>query len=167
VKHFKKTHLTEKHKLTDSITNSMKTLLEGEVKFIENHNNWSIEILVKWNKKRITVTIKSQKSDLKSDFVSCSLTDANFLSFLTRTDAFNFSGEKSEFSELIMESVATKHLMDCKNASLKLDGKNLIFNGGIRKNDESSLSNIFILNEMLMEEIDKLNEKTFHNTMYN
>lgn len=137
----------------------MKTFLKGEVKFIENRNNWSIEVLVKWTRKRVNITIKSRKSDLKTEFVSCALTEAHFLTFLTRSDTFNFSGEKSEFSELILESAAAQSLMDSKNASIKLDRTFLIFNGGIRMNDESSLSNVFTLNEMLMEEIDELNEE--------
>ena len=137
----------------------MKTLLKGEVKFIENHNNWFVEVLVKWNRKRIQITLKSRKSDLESEFVSCALTEASFLTFISRSDTFNFPGEKSEFSELILESAAAQSLMDSRNASIKLDGKYLIFNGGIRKKDESSLSNVFTLNEMLMEEIDELNSE--------
>jgi len=136
----------------------MKTLLNGEVKFTENHNNWVVEVLVKWNKKSIITTIKSRKSDLKTDFVSCALTQAKFWTYLTRSDTFNFSGRKSEFSELILESAATQYLMDSKNGSIKLEGKYLIFNGGIRKKDETSLSNIFKLIEMLMAEIDELNK---------
>ncbi|WP_034042317.1 hypothetical protein [Wocania ichthyoenteri] len=51
--------------------------------------------------------------------------------------------------------------MDSRNACIKLEGKHLIFEGGIRKSDTRSLSNIFILNEMLMKEMDELNNKTF------
>jgi len=136
----------------------MKTLLKGEVKFVENHNNWVVDVLVKWNKKSITTTIKSRKSDLRSDFISCALTQAQFWTFLTRSDTFNFSGRKCEFSELILESAATQYLMDSNNGSIKLEGKYLIFNGGIRKKDKTSLSNIFKLIEMLMAEIDELNK---------
>ncbi len=151
--------MIEKHKFTESITNSMKIFLKGEVVFVENRNNWSIEVLVKWTRKRINITIKSRKFDLKTEFVSCALTKAHFLTFLTRSDTFSFSGEKSEFSELILESAVAQSLMNSKNASIKLNRKYLIFNGGIRKNDESSLSNVFTLNEMLMEEIDELNNE--------
>jgi len=146
--------LKEKHKLTKPIVDSMKTLIKGEVKFVNNFENWVINAIVKWNKKRIQITLKSRKTDLKTEFVSCALSDANFLSFITRTDSYNFSGEKSKYSDLILESAAAQSLMDSKNASIKLYGKYLIFIGGIRKNDESSLSNVFILNEMLMKEID-------------
>ncbi len=134
----------------------MKTLLKGEVKFVENYNNWSVQVFVKWNRKRIQINLKSRKSDLKTDFISCALTEAKFLSLISRSDTFNFSGEKSKFSELILESAAAQSLMDSRNASIKLDEKYLIFNGGIRKKDESSLSNVFTLNEMLMEEINEL-----------
>ena len=50
--------------------------------------------------------------------------------------------------------------MGSRNASIKLNGKYLIFNGGIRKNDDSSLSNVVILIEVLMKEIDELNDET-------
>jgi hypothetical protein len=49
--------------------------------------------------------------------------------------------------------------MKSKNATLKLKEKYLIFSGGTKKKDVTSLSNIFILNEMLMGEIDRLNKK--------
>ena len=137
----------------------MKTLLKGEVKFTENHNNWSIEVFAKWNKKRIQIILKSRNKDLKTEFVSCALSDSNFFSFVTRSDSFNFSGKKSKYSELILESAAAQSLMKSRNASLKLEEKYLIFNGGIRKNDASSLSNVFTLNEMLIEEIDTLSNE--------
>ncbi|WP_282135103.1 hypothetical protein [Seonamhaeicola maritimus] len=138
----------------------MKTLLKGEIKFIERVNNWSIEVLVKWNKRRTTVVIKSRKSDLKPDFVSCSLSKAQFISFISRSDTFNFSGEKSEFSELILASPYAISLMNSKNPSIELRKNQLIFKGSIKKKDLTSLSNIFRLNELLMEEIDELHNKS-------
>lgn len=155
--------MKERHKFAESIINSMKSILKGEVKFIEDYNNWSVEVFVKWNKRKIEITLKSRKSDLKTEFVSCALARAQFLSFIFRSDALNFSGEKSKYSELILESAAAQSLMNSRNASITLDGKHLIFNGGIRKNDYSSLSNVFKLNEMLIKEIDILNnEKTLN-----
>jgi len=137
----------------------MKTLLKGEVSFVENHINWSIDVFVKWNKKRIQIILKSRKKDLKTEFVTCALSDSNFFSFATRSHSYNFTGKKSKYSELILESAAAQSLMKSRNASIKLEEKYLIFNGKIRKNDISSLSNIFTLNEILMEEIDTLNNE--------
>lgn len=148
--------MTEKHRFTDSILKSMKTLLKGEVKFVERQTNWSSDITVRWNKRFVKVLLKSRKTDLRKPFVSCTLKQAHFLSFLFRSDAFNFYGNKSNFSELILQSAAAQNLMDCKNALIKLNGECLIFEGGVRKKDIASLSNVFILNEMLMEEIDEL-----------
>lgn len=156
---FKNENLTETHKFTASIIKSMTTLLKGEVKFVENHNKWLVEVVVKWNKKRITTIINSRKLDLQSDFVFCALTQSPFISFITRSYAFNFNGVKSECSELLLESSATQCLMESKKGGLKLDGKYLIFSGGIKKEDETSLSNIFKLIEMLMLEIDGLYDK--------
>lgn len=136
----------------------MKTFLKGEIRFVESFNNWSIDVFTRWKKRKIQITLKCRKLDLQTEFVSCSLKDANFLSLITRADTFSFSGGKSEFSELIMESSAAQSLMGCRNSSIKLNGKHLIFNGGLRKNDESSLSNVFILIEILTKEIDDLNE---------
>ena len=73
-----------------------------------------------------------------------------------RSDTFNFSGTKSDYSELLLECAETQSLMNCKSASLKLDGKYLIFQGSVRKEDQKSLSNIFELVELLMVKIDKL-----------
>nr|WP_321237192.1 hypothetical protein [uncultured Psychroserpens sp.] len=136
----------------------MKTLLKGEISFIEDYNNWSVEVFIKWNKRRIQITIKSRNSELKSEFLSCALTKASLLTYISRSDSFNFSGKKSKYSELILESAAAQSLMNSRNASIKLNGKYLIFNGGIKKNDVSSLSNIFKLNEILIQEIDELNK---------
>ena len=89
-----------------------------------------------------------------TDFSICSLTKAKFFTFLSRSDSYNFSGKKSEYSELLLESVETQYLMDSKNPIIKLEGKSLIFEGGIRKKDISSLSNVFKLFEILMDEIE-------------
>lgn len=137
----------------------MKTLLKGEVSFTESYKKWIVNSTVKWNKKRIQIVLKSRKTNLKSDFDSCNLSDANFLSFISRSDSYNFSGKRSKYSELIFESAAAQSLMNSRNASIKLKGKSIIFKGQIPKKDETSLSNIFILNEMLMEDIETLNDK--------
>ena len=142
----------------------MKTLLKGKVNFVETYNNWSLEIQVEWNKRMTTTVIKSRKLDLNTDFVSCKLSQSHILTLLSyitlsRTDSFSFYGTKSEYSDLILKSPATLPLMESKNASIKLDRKYLIFTGGTRKKDINSLSNIFVLNEMLMTEIDELNKK--------
>lgn len=139
----------------------MRTLLKGEVNFVENHNNWFINISVKWNKRTITINLNSRKTDLETDFLYCTLTKAQFFTFLSRSETYNFSGKKSEYSELLLESVETQCLMDSKNPTIKLEGKSLIFKGGIRKKDHSSLSNVFKLFEMLMAKIDyQYNENT-------
>jgi hypothetical protein len=142
----------------------MKTLLKGKVSFVENHNNWSLEIEVRWNKRMTYTTIKSRKNNLISDFISCELSHFPLFTLLSyvwlfRSDSFSFYGKKSEYSDLILKSPATIPLMKSKNATLKLKEKYLIFSGGTKKKDVTSLSNIFILNEMLMGEIDRLNKK--------
>ena len=148
--------MTQPHRFIPSIKNSIKTHLKGSVQFVERIDNWVMEIELKWTRRWFTTVIKSRKLDLKSDFASCALTESPFLSLISRSDTFNFSGTKSDYSELLLECVETQCLMDSKNASLKLDGKYLIFRGSVRKKDQKSLSNIFELVEMLMIEIDEL-----------
>ncbi|MCL5129747.1 MULTISPECIES: hypothetical protein [unclassified Algibacter] len=135
----------------------MNTLLKGEVKFVEQNNFWTIKVEAQWGRKWLLTTIKSQKSDLKPNFNSCSLTQASFLSFLTRSDSFNFYGEKSKYSKLLLESPETGKLMASKNSSIALNGSTLIFTGSVRKKDATSLSNIFILIQRLQAKIDQLN----------
>jgi len=134
----------------------MKTLLKGEVSFAENYHNWALNVSVKWNRRITTINLNSRKTDLETEFLNCSLTKAQFFTFLSRSETYNFSGKKSDFSELLLECVETQCLMDSKNPIIKLDGNSLIFKGGIRKKDFSSLSNVFNLFEVLMDEIDYL-----------
>lgn len=139
----------------------MAILLKGETTLIKKHNNWSIKIEVKWNKRITKTTIKSKKLNLKSDFKSCKLHKSHFLTLLSyslsnRSESYSFSGYKSEYSNIILESFATIPLMQAKAATIKLEGKNLIISGGTRKKDIASLSNIFKLNEILLNEIDQL-----------
>jgi len=148
------------HKFSLPIINSMKTLIRGNIHFTEKVENWSLEVDAVWNKRINTITIKARKSDLATDFPPCKLYKSNFLTtlsyvFLTRSESYNFSGEKSEFSEILLESAATIPLMETKNPTIKLEGKCLIFSGGVRKKDSKSLSNVFILVEMLLNEIEK------------
>ena len=138
----------------------MKTLHKGKISFVDKGDNWSVNVEVEWNKKITKTTIKSRKVDLKSDFASCKLSKSNFLTNLSyifshRSEAYSFSGTKSEYSEAILMSKATIPLMESKNPVSGLEGKYLIFSGGTRKKDISSLSNIFILNEVLMKDLDK------------
>lgn len=139
----------------------MKVQLKGDIKFVDSNNNWSQEIEVEWNKRITKITIKSRKLDLDYDFECCKLTLSHFitlLSYITRTraDAYHFYGTESKYSNVILESSATLPLMQSKNPTIQLKGKQMIFTGGVRKKDISSLSNVFTLNEMLMREIDNL-----------
>lgn len=136
----------------------MKPLLKGEVCFSENYNNWILNVMVKWGKRRLRIKINSRKMDLKNDFLSCSITKAQFLTFLSRSETYNFKGNKSIYSELLLETVETQFLMDSKNPIIKLDKRSLIFEGGIKKKDFKSLSNVFILFETLMNEIDSVKQ---------
>ena len=137
----------------------MKTLLKGEISFSENHNKWIVKAIVKWNKRVTTIYLNSRKIDLENDFLSCSLTKSQFFTFLSRSETYNFNGNKSIYSELLFESVETQCLMDSKKPTIKLDNKSLIFEGGIRKRDYKSLSNVFMLFETLLDEIDYLHEE--------
>ena len=132
----------------------MKTLLRGEVNFVENYNNWVINVAVIWNKRTTTLYLDSRNPNLKTEFISCSISKAQFLTFLSRSETYNFSGKKSKYSELLLESIEIQHLMDSKAPTIKLKGKSFIFKGGIRKKDFTSLSNIFILFEILLDKID-------------
>ncbi len=146
--------MEEKHNFTQPIINSMKTLLKGEITFSENYNKWIVKAYVKWNKRYIRIIINSRKTDLETDFLSCSLTKDMFFTFLSRSDTYNFSGKKSEYSELLLECTQTQSLMNSRNPTIKLEDKSLIFEGSVRKKDFSSLSNVFTLFEMLMDEIE-------------
>ncbi|XMO87851.1 hypothetical protein AAFN75_06070 [Algibacter sp. AS12] len=65
--------------------------------------------------------------------MSWALTEVKLLTLISRSDTFSFSGEKSKFSELILESTVAQSLMTSRNAKIKLSGKCLVFSGGIRK----------------------------------
>jgi len=139
----------------------MKTFHKGEISFVENRDNWTVNIEVGWNRRMTKTTIKSRKLDLMVVFISCKLSKSNLLInfsyfFFHRSEAYSFSGTKSEYSEVILSSKATIPLMESKNYEIGLDGKHLFFSGGTRRKDISSLSNIFKLNEVLMKDIDKL-----------
>ncbi|MDO5971378.1 hypothetical protein Q4Q35_16350 [Flavivirga aquimarina] len=101
----------------------MKTLLKGEISFSESYYKWIVKASVKWNKRMITINLDSRKTDLENDFSSCSLTKAQFFTFLSRSETYNFSGNKSIYSELLLESVETQCLMDSKKPMIKLDKK--------------------------------------------
>ncbi|WP_299336948.1 hypothetical protein [uncultured Psychroserpens sp.] len=153
----------------------MRSLLKGSVKFTEIYEYWSMEINLTWTKHWIKIHVTSRAQHLKTDFISCKLSQAYFLGLflkgvsygigLGRADnsaSLKFSGRKSEYSDIILESAATQYLLDSRNASIELDKKCLIFKGSVRKKDQISLSNIFILIEMLMEEIDDLTVTSNH-----
>lgn len=137
----------------------MKIFLKGEVNFVENYHNWVFNVSVKWNRRITIINLNSRKTNLGTEFLNCSLSKAQFLTFLSRSETYNFTGKKSKFSELLLASVETQYLMDSKNPTIKLEGKSLLFKGGIRKKDIASLSNVFKLFEMLMDKIDYLNNE--------
>ena len=144
------------HRYANTILKSASSVLKGEVKFNEKEECWSTEVIAQWNKKYITIKLKSRKSDLTFDFVPCHLKPAYFFTFLTRSETFNFYGRKSQYSDVLLSSSTTQYLMDSRHPRLGLEEKCLVFNGGVRRNDTESLSNVFILLEKLRAEIDKL-----------
>ena len=152
----KQNNLKELHRYANTILKSTSSILKGEVKFHEKEDYWHTEVITEWNKKYIMIKLKSRKSDLASNFVSCYLKPAYFFTFLTRSDTFNFYGKKSQYSDVLLSSSTTQYLMESRHPRLGLEGKCLVFNGGVRRNDTESLSNVFILLKKLRAEIDKL-----------
>lgn len=148
--------MQENHPFTSSITESTNILPKGEVNFIEQHSNWIIKVKCSWGKTWLSINIASRKTDLKSHFLPCKLKQASLLSFLTRSSAFNFYGEKSKYSELLLKSPETRHILASKRSCILLDANSLIYKGSVRKKDTKSLSNIFILIESLHNKIDNL-----------
>ena len=148
--------IQKNHPFTSLITESRNTSILGEVNFVEQHNNWTIKVKSSYGNKWLSITIESRKTDLKSHVLPCQLKQASFLSFLTRTSAFNFYGEKSKYSEFLLESPETGNLLASKKSSIVLNANTLIFKGSIRKKDTKSLSNIFILIKGLQNKIDNL-----------
>lgn len=144
------------HRYAKTILNSVNSIPKGEFQINKRENVWSIDVISKWNKKYISIEFKSRKSNLVFDFVSCHLKPAYFFTFLTRSDTFNFYGKKSQYSDVLLSSPTTQYLMDSRHPKLGLNGKYLIFSGGVRRNDHRSLSNLFILLEKLMSEIDSI-----------
>ena len=153
--------MKEYHKSIEPIFCAMKDNIQSEIEFVEKFNNWSLEVLTNWNKKVIRVKIKSRKNNLNHEFVPCKLSQYHLftlLSYVTRarSESYSFTGKKSKYSDLILSSDSSNSLMKAKNATIELKGNYLIFTGEIKKSDKHSLSNIFKLVEMLIQEIDML-----------
>ena len=148
--------MEELHEYAKTILKSVNSIPKGEFQFNKRENVWSIDVISKWNKKYISIEYKSRKTDLGLDFDSCHLKPAYFFTFLTRSETYNFYGKKSQYSDVLLSSSTTQYLMDSRHPKLGLNGKYLIFNGGVRRNDYRSLSNLFILLEKLMSEIDSI-----------
>ncbi|WP_073213826.1 hypothetical protein [Aequorivita viscosa] len=133
----------------------MKTLHKGEISFSENYKSWLVKTYVSWNKTYIKISLDSRKLDLETDFPNCSLTKGNFLTFLSRSNTYSFSGNKSKYSELLLESIEVQHLMRSGNPVIKLEHKSIIFKGLLRKKDFLSLSNVFKLFTMVIDKIER------------
>ena len=137
----------------------MILLPKGNKVIIENSRNWTLEIDSNWNSKRIDLTIKSRKSNLYSEFTYCSIKKASLISLIARYDNYNLTGKTSEISDFLLTSTLSLNLLKSRKASFELNGKYLIYNCRIGRQDNHSLSNIFILIEKLTEEIVKLTNK--------
>ena len=131
---------------------------KGNKVSIENSENWTLEITANWNSKRIDLTIKSRKSNLYSDFTECVIKKDSLISLVARYDNYNLSGKKSVISDFLLLSPLSLNLLKAKKASFELKAKYLIYNCRISREDKNSWSNIFILIEKLIAEIDKLIE---------
>ncbi|ARV15897.1 hypothetical protein [Polaribacter sp. SA4-12] len=152
--------MSKLHKLSELLTKEMILFPKGDKKIIHNYQNWTLEIESKWNSKRIDLTIKSRKSNLHSQFTHCSIKKDFIMSIIARYDNHKLSGESSEISDLLLTSKFSLYLLKMKKASFELNGKYLVYNCRIGRSDKHKLSNIFILIEKIIEEIDKLTYKT-------
>ncbi|AXG68489.1 hypothetical protein KORDIASMS9_00704 [Kordia sp. SMS9] len=148
------------HKFCQSIINAQKTILKGDIHFTESKGKWSVEVNAVWNKRINRITIRARNSDFSQDFPYCKLFKAKFLTLVSymmmRSESYSFKGERSVFSETMLSSKAVIPLMETKNPIIELKDSFLIFSGGIRSKDYKSLSNIFILFDVLLAEIDQV-----------
>ncbi len=141
----------------------MKLFHKGDVSFVENSTNWTVNTKLSWNSRTIKTTIISRKLNLSSNFKPCKLSKSNFFILLSyilshRSESYSFYGAKSKYANVLLKSIATIPLMEARNAKIELKERNLIYSGSTKKKDLTSLSNVFILNETLIEDIDSLEQ---------
>lgn len=146
--------MTEFHNLSEELTEHMNLFPKGTKVIFENSENWTLEIVAQWNSKRINLTIKSRKSNAYSDFTTCEIKKAPFLSLVARYDNYKLSGNGSEFSNILLTSPVALNLLKARKGSFVLHSKYLIYTCRIGRNDKKSLSNICILIQKLTQEID-------------
>ncbi|WP_298513547.1 hypothetical protein [uncultured Kordia sp.] len=157
------------HIFSQSIINAKETTQRGNLHFQQSKGKWSFDIYAVWNKRINRLTIKARNVDSVKHFPNCKLFRDPFLTLVSytkygRTEAYTFKGKKSIFSETILKSKTTVPLMETKRPFIELRDFFVIFSGTIRSKDHKSLSNIFVLIDFLLDEMDQViaNNSTNH-----
>lgn len=153
--------MTEFHKLSEVLTEHMNLFPKGTKVIFENSENWTLEIEAQWNSKRINLTIKSRKSNAYTDFTTCEIKKAPFLSLVARYDNYKLSGNDSEVSNILLTSPVALNLLKARKGSFVLHGEYLIYTCRLGRKDKKSVSNIFILIQKLNQEIDTLTDNKY------
>ncbi|GHC66282.1 hypothetical protein [Ulvibacter litoralis] len=148
--------MSKQETLADLITNETTSKPKGEKVLKSNYNDWNIETLAEWNSKKINLRISARVPKFHITFENCIIKKAKIISIITRYDNFKIRGKSSSISDLLLSDPIAKNLLKGGNARFELSDKNLIYNVKLKRQDKTSLINVFILIEKLTEKIDMI-----------
>jgi hypothetical protein len=146
--------LSQNHKLSELLLKSINSSLKGERQIIDKKDNWTQEIDANWNKRKITLSIKSRKSNLQDEFTKCQIKKTLFMSIVAGYDNFKISGNESIVSDLILSDPTTRFFLSGNKSSFKLDGNYFIYKCRIAKRNKELLSSIFLMMDEMTKKID-------------
>lgn len=152
--------MIEYQNLPELLEKEMILFPKGKNTFVRKSENWTYHFYFEWNSKRIDLNIKSRKSNLKSDFVSCKIKKDYLFSIIARGDNYSFVGKTSDVSDLLLSNYLSLNLLNKRKSKIELDGKHLIYQCRIsRKDDELGLVNVLKWIDLLTEDINQLMDK--------
>ncbi len=141
--------------LVDSLYSNIRLTNKKRHYIQTQYHEWNIDIAVisTWFFRRITIT--SRRQAFLMDFKSCKLRKAYFLS-LFYSDNYSIYGTKSVLSDILLESPNAAALMYSSRPYFRFHGKTFEYRGSIKKKDKTSLTNILILNQEILKEIEEV-----------
>lgn len=128
----------------------------GNTRMQENFDGWLVEMNTAWDSKKIHFVIKSRNANLLENFKKCRISRSPLISLIARYDNFNFRGEPSVISDLLLNNTKALHLLKKSKARIRLDERYLIYQARVRRKEYLSLDQLYMNIKGLLSDINAL-----------
>ena len=151
--------MSEIHYIAQQIVDISLGTARGQRTLIENIETGKVEVEVSWTRRKYKIKIKYRKTNLFEEFPICMIKNSYFMELFTGSVSLTMTGSHSKATDFILSNSNVLSFLEISKSKVGTNGKFLVFQMAVRRNNQELLSDIFSALEEIGEEFNEFMTK--------